>query len=233
MIDFSEPGVLGVFTDERTVAKLESSMQKTGFLPAENMAKTFNLMRGNDLIWSYVVNNWLMGEDPPAFDLLTWNADSTRMPADMHSFYLRSCYLREPAGPGRDGARRPAAGPVARSTRTCISWPPSRTTSRRGAAPTQAARLPAGDVRFVLSNSGHIAGIVNPPGPEVPALGGRQRTPADPDELAATAPPAAGSWWEDWASWAQERAGARVKPPAMGSNQHPPVGDAPGEYVLG
>ncbi|WP_420121960.1 PHA/PHB synthase family protein, partial [Nakamurella sp.] len=94
LTDFSQPGALGVFTDEVSVSKLEQQMNQTGFLPADNMAKTFNLMRGNDLIWNYVVNNWMKGEEPPAFDLLTWNADSTRMPAVMHSFYLRSCYLK-------------------------------------------------------------------------------------------------------------------------------------------
>jgi polyhydroxyalkanoate synthase subunit PhaC len=93
LIDHSEPGVLGVFTDKATVANLERKMAKTGYLEGRTMAGTFDLLRANDLIFSYVVSNWLMGEKPPAFDILAWNADSTRMPAAMHSFYLRSCYL--------------------------------------------------------------------------------------------------------------------------------------------
>jgi polyhydroxyalkanoate synthase subunit PhaC len=89
LIDFSEPGILGAFTNESTISKLESSMQKTGFLAGENMRKTFDLIRSNDLIWNYVVNNWLLDQEPPAFDLLTWNSDSTRMPADMEGYSRR------------------------------------------------------------------------------------------------------------------------------------------------
>jgi polyhydroxyalkanoate synthase len=97
LIDFSEPGLLGVFTDEAMINRLERSMARTGFLRAQDMRRTFDLLRANDLIWNYVVSSWLMREEPPAFDLLSWNADSTRMPAEMHSFYLRSCYLENQA----------------------------------------------------------------------------------------------------------------------------------------
>ena len=93
MIDFSEPGLLGVFTDEASISRLEKTMKRTGFLPKEEMQRSFNLLRTNDLIWNYAVSSWLMGEEPPTFDLLSWNNDSTRMPAEMHSFYLRSCYV--------------------------------------------------------------------------------------------------------------------------------------------
>ena len=165
LTDFSVPGALGVFTDESTVAKLEVSMAKTGFLPAENMAKTFNLMRGNDLIWNYVVNNWFKGEDPPAFDLLTWNADSTRMPATMHAFYLRSCYLENQLARG--------VMEIAGETLNIKSVDQDLyflAAEQDHIAPWRSsykgAVLPSGDVRFVLSNSGHIAGIVNPPNPK-------------------------------------------------------------------
>ena len=93
LIDFSEPGLLGVFTDEASIRRLERTMKRTGFLPKEEMQRSFNLLRTNDLIWNYAVSSWLMGEEPQAFDLLSWNNDSTRMPAEMHSFYLRSCYV--------------------------------------------------------------------------------------------------------------------------------------------
>ncbi len=113
MLDYSEPGVLGAFTDEQTVARLEHEMAEKGYLDGSQMAGTFDLLRANDLIFSYVVSGWLMGQDPPAFDLLAWNADSTRLPAAMHSFYLRCLYYRERAGPRPDDAGRPAAATIA------------------------------------------------------------------------------------------------------------------------
>ena len=94
LLDYRDPGALGVFTDERSVARLEKQMARTGFLDGEKMAGTFDALRPNDLIFNYVVSNWLMGEAPPAFDILSWNADSTRMPARMHGFYLRSLYVK-------------------------------------------------------------------------------------------------------------------------------------------
>src|SRR6478752_1253266 len=233
LTDFKVPGALGVFTDEASVAKLEVSMAKTGFLPADNMAKTFNMMRGNDLIWNYVVNNWLKGEDPPAFDLLTWNADSTRMPAEMHSFYLRSCYLENQLARGI----MEIAGEtlniksvdqdlyfLAAEQDHIAPWRSSYT----------GARLPSGDVRFVLSNSGHIAGIVNPPNPKSKHwVGATDELPADPDEWLASATMHPITWWEDWATWIEPRAGKKIKPPSLGSKKYPVLGDAPVTYVFG
>ena len=233
LTDFKVPGALGVFTDEASVAKLEVSMAKTGFLPADNMAKTFNMMRGNDLIWNYVVNNWLKGEDPPAFDLLTWNADSTRMPAEMHSFYLRSCYLENQLARGI----MEIAGEtlniksvdqdlyfLAAEQDHIAPWRSSYT----------GARLPSGDVRFVLSNSGHIAGIVNPPNPKSKHwVGSTGELPENPDEWLATATMHPITWWEDWATWIEPRAGKMIKPPSLGSKKYPVLGDAPGTYVFG
>jgi len=233
MIDFSEPGALGVFTDENTVAKLEKTMAKTGFLKGENMRKTFDYLRGNDLIWSYVVNNWLLGEDPPAFDLLTWNADSTRMPADMHSFYLRSCYVENRLTQGKlelAGQRLDLSTVnqdlyfLAAEQDHIAPWHSSY----------KGARFPAGDVRFVLSNSGHIAGIVNPPNPKSRHwVGATPELPQDPEEWRATAVMHPVTWWEDWATWIGERAGKDRTPPPMGSAAHPALGDAPGVYVFG
>ena len=217
LTDFSVPGALGVFTDESTVAKLEESMAKTGFLPADNMAKTFNMMRGNDLIWNYVVNNWLKGEDPPAFDLLTWNADSTRMPATMHSFYLRSCYLENQLARGV----MEIAGEMlniksvdqdlyflAAEQDHIAPW----RSSYKGAT------LPTGNVRFVLSNSGHIAGIVNPPNPKSKHwVNDVAELPENPDEWFAGATMNPTTWWEDWATWIDSRAGKQIDPPPLGS----------------
>ena len=135
LLDYAEPGQLGVFVDEGTVRKLERRVAKKGYLDGADMAGTFNALRANELIFSYVASNWLMGEQPPAFDLLAWNADSTRLPAAMCSFYLRSCYPRTNSRPGPWSS--PAAGstsPPSCPTRT--SSPPSATTSSRGRRPT-------------------------------------------------------------------------------------------------
>lgn len=233
LTDFNVPGSLGVFTDEVTVAKLEVTMAKTGFLPSDNMAKTFNMMRGNDLIWNYVVNNWLKGEDPPAFDLLTWNADSTRMPAEMHSFYLRSCYLENQLARG--------VMEIAGETLNIKSVDQDLyflAAEQDHIAPWRSsytgAKLPSGEVRFVLSNSGHIAGIVNPPNPKSKHwVNATAELPENPDEWLAGATMIPTTWWEDWATWIEPRAGKRIKPPSMGSDTYPPLGDAPGTYVYG
>jgi polyhydroxyalkanoate synthase len=233
LIDFSEPGLMGVFTDKTTITRLEQTMKKTGFLPADNMRRSFDLMRANDLIWNYVVSSWMMGEDPPAFDLLSWNADSTRMPADMHSFYLRSCYLEnqlarsemELAGQRLDlGTVDQDLYFLAAEQDHIAPW----RSSYRGAL------LPAGDVRFVLSNAGHIAGIVNPPNPKSihRVVESGAALPADPEEWLASAHTHPTTWWEDWAKWITQRAGAMQGPPPMGSERFSPLADAPGEYVL-
>ena len=234
LIDFSEPGLLGVFTDEASISRLEKTMQRTGFLPKEDMQRSFNLLRTNDLIWNYVVSSWLMGEEPPTFDLLSWNNDSTRMPAEMHTFYLRSCYVEnelargvmELAGQRLDLAKVDQDLYFLSAEQDHIApWRSSYA----------GARLPSGDVRFVLSNSGHIAGIVNPPSPKSihrVLEGGNQPLPADPSDWFAAATIHPVTWWEDWAQWIAARAGAMRKPPRMGSRKYRPITDAPGTYVL-
>ena len=193
------------------------------------MAGTFDLMRANDLIWNYVVSNWLMGEDPPAFDILTWNADSTRMPAAMHSFYLRGCYLENQLARGDVELAGAAARLSKQSIRTCTSWPPSRTTSRRGEARYQDARCRPGDVRFVLSIVRPHRRHRQPADPKSQALASDDdRCRTIPDEWLAGATQIPGTWWEDWATWAEPRAGERSEPPTMGSDAHPPLEDAPG-----
>jgi poly[(R)-3-hydroxyalkanoate] polymerase subunit PhaC len=231
MLDYSEPGVLGAFTDEATVSRLERQMRKRGYLDGAQMAGTFDLLRANDLIFSYVASNWLMGQRPPAFDILAWNSDSTRMPAAMHSFYLRSLYLRNELAMGdlELAGQRLSLGDISSDCYLVgavndhiVPWQASY----------QATRLLGGPVRYVLTSGGHIAGIVNPPGPKAWYLTG-------PDDVASAAGwrRAAerhdGSWWLDWAAWAEPRAGQRVPPPAMGSPRHPPLASAPGSYVLG
>jgi polyhydroxyalkanoate synthase len=231
LLDYSEPGVLGAFTDEKTVARLEKQMAAKGVLEASQMAGTFDLLRANDLIFSYVVSNWLMGQDPPAFDILAWNADSTRMPAAMHSFYLRSLYMRNELARGAlelDGQQL-ALSTVKNDTYVVgaindhiVPWHASYKTGG----------LLGGDVRYVLSSGGHIAGIVNPPGPKAWYQAADYAGP-DAQAWRKAAGKQQGSWWEDWTSWSDPRAGELITPPEEGSTRYPPLGDAPGDYVHG
>jgi polyhydroxyalkanoate synthase subunit PhaC len=232
LLDYSEPGVLGAFTDEKTVARLERQMAATGVLEGSQMAGTFDILRANDLIFSYVVSNWLMGEDPPAFDILAWNGDNTRMPAAMHSFYLRSLYMRNELAKGELelAGQRLSLSDATNDTYVVgaindhiVPWHGSYKTGG----------LMGGKVRYVLSSGGHIAGIVNPPGPKAWYEAG-EYTSAGPEAWRPANSKHRGSWWEDWTAWADARAGARIKAPTTpGSRKHPAIADAPGEYVHG
>jgi polyhydroxyalkanoate synthase len=206
-------------------------MARTGFLDSADMEKTFNALRANDLIWNYVASNWLMGKDPPAFDILTWNADSTRMPANMHSFYLRYCYQENQLAKDEMtlAGRQLLLGEIDEDVYIVgaiedhiAPWTTSYATTR----------LLGGSNRYVLTSSGHIAGIVNPPDSKR-TYWTNDELPDDPHEWRAAATPQEGSWWEDWTTWMAQRSGKRIKPPSMGSAEHPPIADAPGEYVHG
>jgi polyhydroxyalkanoate synthase subunit PhaC len=232
LLDYSEPGVLGAFTDEVTVARLERQMEEQGVLEGRQMAATFDALRPNDLIFNYVVSNWLLGEDPPAFDILAWNSDSTQMPATMHAFYLRSLYLRNELARGVlevNGQRLSLAGVgndayvVGAINDHIVPWPASYKTTG----------LMGGNVRYVLSSGGHIAGIVNPPGPKAWYEAAKTPNPPTAQQWREAAEHRSGSWWEDWARWAGRRAGRRTDPPPMGSSRYPVLGDAPGSYVHG
>jgi polyhydroxyalkanoate synthase len=229
MLDYSEPGALGLFTDEGTVSRLETQMASSGQLDGKSMASTFDVMRANDLIFNYVVSNWLMGQDPPAFDILAWNADSTRMPAAMHSFYLRNFYVenRLPKGTLEIAGRRIDVGEIKKST-YLVSAENDHIVPWRSAY--KATSLLSGPVRFILSSGGHIAGIVNPPGPKGWHLTGEE-LPATAPEWRRAAVQHPGSWWTDWAAWSADSSGELVEPPRLGSDQHPVIADGPGEYV--
>jgi polyhydroxyalkanoate synthase len=229
LVDFGDPGELGVFTDEATIARLEERMNQRGYLEADEMARTFDWLRSNDLIWSYVVNNWFLGKSPPAFDLLAWNADATRMPAVMHSQYLRSCYLHNLiAQPGRFavagvpidlGSIRTPLYVLAAENDHIAPWRSAyRTVNLVG----------SDDLQFTLTNAGHIAGIVNPPGNKKSVHWTNERVDAteDADAWFARARRYPGTWWEDWAVWAAAHAGGMESPPDL------PRGEAaPGRYV--
>ena len=228
--DFTEPGLLGTFTDEQTVAGLEKQMQKTGFLDSATMARTFSTLRSNDLVFQYVANNWLQGNKPPSFDLLAWNEDSTRMPARMHSQYLRSCYLRNEFARGEfeiDGNRLdPSLVDIDTYVLAAVDDHIVPWTS--GYKTTQ---LLGGKSRFVLSSSGHIAGIVNPPNPKAKHWV-NDSLPADPHEWKANAELVTATWWQDWTAWIAERGGEMIPAPDHeGSDEYPPIEKAPGSYV--
>ena len=230
MLDYSEPGVLGVFTEAETVDRLEKKMSKEGYLPGASMAETFDFLRPNDLIFNYVVSNWLMGKDPPAFDILAWNADGTRLPAAMHAFYLRNFYVENllAAGKLEIAGEQIDLGNI---TQKCyvvsavndhiVPWTSAYATTQ----------LISGPVRFILSSGGHIAGIVNPPGPKGWYLTGND-LPPDADKWHATAEKHLGSWWEDWAQWSAANAGDLIAPPPIGSESFPVLAPGPGGYVL-
>jgi len=231
MVDFSEPGELGVFIDEEQLDRLEEHMTEKGYLDGAQMSQVFNMMRDNDLIWSFVVNNYLLGREPMAFDLLYWNADSTRMPAMMHSLYLREMYLKnklvEPGGITMDGV------PLDLTKITVPTYIVA--TKDDHIAPWkstyQATQLYKGPIRFVLSASGHIAGVVNPPAAGKYCYWTNAKAPADPDAWFEAAKQTDGSWWPDWQKWVKKTAGAEVEARAPGSDTHPPTEDAPGSYV--
>ncbi len=231
LVDFSEPGPLGCFVDPTTVERLERRMEKRGYLDGSDMAGTFDVLRSNDLIWRYVVSGWLMGEDPPAFDILAWNADATRLPARMHSEYLRFAYLENRLANGslEIGGKAIVLEGVPTDL-YILSAVEDHITPWRGVY--RATQLFGGAKRFVLSSAGHIAGIVNPPG------GKRhhwtnEELPAAADAWLDGATQNPGTWWEDWAAWIADRGGERREPPPLGSTAHPPLEDAPGTYVRG
>jgi len=233
LLDFSEPGELGVFIDEQQVANLEKKMNERGYLEGSEMAGTFNLLRANDLVWSFVVNNYLLGKDPFPFDLLYWNADSTRMPARMHSFYLRNMYIKnllaEPGGIELDGV--PIDLGTVRAPAYFISTvedhiAPWKTTYK-GAKYLGSAERRA--VRFVLGGSGHIAGIVNPPAAKKYHYWVNDALPDTADEWFAGAKQIPGSWWEDWQAWMEQQNAGEPKVPArIPANA---LEDAPGSYA--
>ncbi len=231
LTDFDDAGELGVFIDEEQLQALEGKMNKRGYLEGSEMATTFNMLRANDLIWSFVVNNYLLGNDPFPFDLLYWNADSTRMPARMHSFYLRKMYqqnlLSKPGGISLAGVpidlRKIKTPAYFLSTREDHIAPWKST--YRG------TQLLSGPKRFVLAASGHIAGVVNPPESGKYGHWINKDLPADPEDWFKGATEMAGSWWPDWHRWVSSQAKEQVPARVPGEGKLKAIEDAPGSYV--
>ena len=232
--DFSRVGDTAVFMGDESLDLVEQQMMERGYLDSREMSNMFNLLRSNDLIWANVVNNYLMGEKPPAFDLLYWNSDGTRMARAAHAWYLRNTYRENNlVVPGRIQLKGEAIDlgriqgdiyAVGAEKDHIVPWD----------AAWRITQLTGARVRYVLASSGHIAGIINPPGgkgtywthdPEAPPA-------ASPAAWRESAARHEGSWWTDWSGWLAERAGPRAAPPPMGSPAHPALEDAPGRYVL-
>lgn len=233
LLDYSKPGELGTMVDPETLKSLEKKMNKTGFLDGADMAGTFDMLRANDLIFNYVVSRWLQGEPPSAFDILAWNEDSTRMPAAMHANYLKTLYHENRLAKGTMELKGTKLNlkdvtedvyVVGTINDHIVPWDSSY----------EATQLFGGNVRYILSSGGHIAGIVNPPTPkawyETVESG---QNPADPKQWRTEVTRHSGSWWEDWTKWYGERAGKLVAPPTMGTAKYKPICDAPGTYVFG
>nr|WP_307437450.1 class I poly(R)-hydroxyalkanoic acid synthase [Labrys monachus] len=230
-VDFEQAGDLKVFADEDQIQSIERKMAEHGYLAGSKMAAAFNMLRSQELIWPYLVNNYVRGKQPTPFDLLYWNADSTRMPEKNHSFYLRNCYLENRLSKGEmvvGGATldlRKVTIPVYNlATREDHIAPATSVFTGAGAF--------AGPVRYVLAGSGHIAGVINPParGKYQYWLGGPPAgTYADWLEVAVEHP---GSWWPDWFAWLKAQAPAEI-PAARRrpGGRRKPLGDAPGSYV--
>jgi polyhydroxyalkanoate synthase len=207
-------------------------MEKKGYLEGQDMATTFNMLRANDLIWSFVINNYLLGKEPFPFDLLYWNSDATRMPAAMHSFYLRRMYqenlLSQPGGITLrnvpiDLHRIDVPTYILASKEDHIA--PWKSTYA-------ATQLYRGPVRFVLSASGHIAGVVNPPAARKYCHWTNDDLPASPDAWLAGTTQHEGSWWPDWQSWITAADGERVPARRPGDRKLKVIEPAPGAYVL-
>ena len=235
MLDFSEPGDLGVFVDDEQVAALERKMQERGgYMEGAEMATTFNMLRANDLIWSFVINNYLLGKEPFPFDLLYWNSDSTRMPARMHSFYLRNMYMKnalvQPCGISLAGT------PIDLRKITIPSYFIS--TAEDHIAPWRStykgARLLSENspVKFVLGGSGHIAGIINPPAAKKYGYWTNSELPESAEAWQKTAEWHTGSWWPDWQAWISALNGDdKVPARKPGDGGLKVIEDAPGSYV--
>lgn len=231
LMDFEKSGELSVFVDDEQIKSLENKMSKEGYLDGRDMSMSFNMLRANDLIWSFVVSNYMLGKDPFPFDLLYWNSDSTRMPKAMHSFYLRNMYnknlLREPGGITILGE------PIdLRDIKIPVYF---LSTREDHIAPWQATyagtQLLSGQVKFVLSASGHIAGVVNPPAAKKYCYWTYNRTPENPDDWMNKATQHEGSWWTDWQNWISRRSGGQVDARTAGDGKLKVLGPAPGEYV--
>ncbi len=229
-VDFEKAGDLTVYVDEEQVKWIEERMEEKGYLAGSRMADAFNLLRSNDLIWSYVVNNYLLGKEPMPFDLLYWNSDSTQMPAGVHSFYLRECYLANKLALGKmllDNVRidlKKVKIPIYNLAAREDHIAPLPSVFRLG-------QFMGGETKLVVAGSGHIAGVVNPPEQRKYQHWTNDKPANTLEEWLKTATEHPGSWWPDWAEWITARSGAKISAPVPGDGKLEVIEDAPGSYV--
>ena len=229
-VDFTHAGDLKVFVDEEQIASLEVAMSQKGYLDGTKMATAFNMLRAGDLIWPYVVNNYMRGREPMPFDLLYWNSDSTRMTAANHSFYLRNCYLDNNLTRGE----MTLAG--RRLDLSDVKIPVYNLAAREDhIAPARSVFLGCshfgGDVEYVMAGSGHIAGVVNPPASKKYQHWTNGKPEGEFENWVAGATENPGSWWPHWHKWIERNDNASVKPRKVGGTKLKPLADAPGDYV--
>lgn len=232
-VDFSEAGDLCVFIDDAQLDLLEHQIDRQGYLDGASMATTFNMLRPNDLIWSFVINNYLLGEKPRAFDLLYWNSDATRMPRAMHMYYLREMYLHnrlvQPDALALDGV------PIDLRRVKIPVYLQSSVDDHIAPYPSvwKATHHYSGPTTFMLAGSGHIAGVVNPPSANkyFYMTNDAAELPADVEEWKAGAVQHDGSWWPHWDAWLRDRSGSTVPARRPGGGGLPALADAPGTYV--
>jgi len=232
-VDFEDAGDLLVFVDEEQIQNINSLMEEKGYLDGQNMSQTFNMLRSNDLIWSFVVNNYLLGKEPFPFDLLYWNSDSTRLPQAMHQFYLKNMYhennVIKPGKLSFDGV------PI--DLRTVKTDMYIQAGKDDHIAPAKSVykmmNTFAGNKRFLLAGSGHIAGVVNPPAAKkYMHWTSTKKSAPDLETWLESATEHPGSWWEDWAKWLKRRSGKKIAARTPGATKdYPSIEPAPGRYV--
>ena len=229
-IDFTDAGDLKVFVDAEQLKAIEEKMAAQGYLEGSHMAQAFNMLRPNDLIWSYYVNNYLKGREPMPFDLLVWNADATRMPAANHRFYLRHCYFENDLSNGR----MVIGGKTIDLKKVTIPVY-ELATKEDHIAPARSAfngaKALGGPVRYVMAGSGHIAGVVNPPGKPKYQYWTGGPVEGEFEDWVKTATETPGSWWPDWIKWIAAQSPEKVPARTPGDGKLQPLCDAPGEYV--
>jgi len=229
-VDFEEAGDLLVFIDEKQISDIEASMVEKGYMPGSVMATAFNMLRSNDLIWSYVVNNYLRGKEPMPFDLLCWNADSTNLTEANHSFYLRQCYFENNLSQGKmqlDGVT------IDLSKITIPVYNLAARSDHIAPLPSvfKIGQLFGGKTRLVVSGSGHIAGVVNPPAAKKYQYWLNNNNSDNLDDWLENATEHAGSWWPDWQKWITTKSGKKVEARQPGDGKLQSIEDAPGSYV--
>jgi polyhydroxyalkanoate synthase len=231
LLDFKDAGDILVFIDKAQLEKIEAKMSKDGYYDGNYMNATFSLLRSNDMIWSFFVNNYLLGKEPAPFDILYWNADSTRLPTKMHSFYLRNMYLENKLSTPNKLKMADTPIDLGKIKIPCYFLSASDDHIAPWKATFKAKQLLNGKIRFVLSGSGHVAGVVNPPNKNKYQYWINENTEnTSSTEWFRNTTKHEGSWWPDWGNWLKEHAGELTKPTFPLKEYH--IEEAPGSYVL-